>query len=153
MRRRIDIIEIHPVLLTKAAIVESARLEFGEGKSNFDDILDLNDEEFADRFSDLYLIEVRIDNPDSQFDPGKFTQALPGFPRDSWQVAYDEKFLNDDGTEVIDRPPSSMGLRMGFFFHFVELEEPLTTPYGILRLPVPTRMPERLKQLFRYIPP
>ena len=154
MQPQISIIGLHLVQLTKSALVNHANFLFGEGNVYLDDLVeDMSDAAFAERFADLYLIEIRVDQPDSAFDPGKLGQASPALSPDFWQVAYDEKFLNDAGTEALDGRPSNSSLRLGFFLHSVDLREPLSTPYGLVRLPAPTRMPQRLAKLFRYVPP
>jgi hypothetical protein len=118
MKPRVSIIGFHPVRLTRSEIVENMIAVCPEGK--FDDIFDLSDAEFAENVADLYLIEMRIDHPDSALEPGDLEQA--------GQVAYLEKFLNDEGTEVLDAPPSNASVRLGFFLHFVIHDEPLSTP-------------------------
>jgi|SRR5579872_4777246 len=153
MRPRVSIIGLHPVHLTKRALVENAIAVFGEGHFNLDDLTCGSDVEFTERFANLYLFEIRIEDSDGRVDPGEFVQPMPGIPSDSWQVAYDEKFLNDDGTAALDGPPAKSSIRLGFFLHFVELEEPLSTPSGLVRLPAPTPMPQRLAGIFRYISP
>ena len=60
--------------ITKSILLDNARLEFGDGRFYLDDILKLNDDEFAERFNDIYVIEIEIEQPDALFDPGQFTQ-------------------------------------------------------------------------------
>jgi hypothetical protein len=154
MKPKISIIGVHPVCLTKTTLIANAVVEIGEGKFNLKDVTDdLSDREFAERFANLCLIEICVDHPDSRFDVGKLQQSTPGLPPDFWQVAYDEKYLTEDGTKKGEKPDGSSNLRLGFFLHSVDFERPLITPYGKLNLPAPTRMPQRLVQLFRYIPP
>ena len=145
MKPQISIIGLHPVLLTKAALLDNVLSEFGDGNFNLADVIELDDAGFAERFADLYLIEVRVERPDSAFDPGELEQG--------GQVAYDEKYLNDDGTEALKAPLPNSSIRLGFFLHFVDFQEPLSTPYGPVRLPTPTPMPQRLARLFRYVVP
>lgn len=145
MRPQVSIIGLHPVSLTKAALLDNAISEFGEGNYSLADILDLDDTDFAERFADLYLVEVRIDQPDDAFDPSQLQQGD--------QVAYDEKLLNEGGTAALKSALSRSSIRLGFFLHFVDPSEPLSTPYGEVALPTPTPMPQRLARLFRYVPP
>ena len=87
-----------------------------------------------------HLIEVEIDKHDAPFDWGDVTQEVPEQPRSDWQVAYDETSLNDEGT------------RWAFFFHYLDLSRPLSTPGGQLPIPVPTPLPDSLKDV-EYIEP
>jgi hypothetical protein len=83
---------------------------------------------------------------------GKFQQEEKGLSKDYWQIAYDEKFLNANGTEVIDEPSIGESVRFAFYLHFVKLDQPLLIPYGKITLLKPTAMPNRLKNLFKYVP-
>jgi hypothetical protein len=150
---RVRIIGIYPVEIDKLILLENARLEFGEGRFYLNDILELSDDEFAERFEGIYLFEVEIDEPDALFDLGLFTQEELGKNRDYWQVAYDEKYLNRDGSSVQPKPGTGEKIRVAFFFHSPHFEQPLLTQYGPVQLPTPTDMPERLRKLFRYVPP
>jgi hypothetical protein len=150
---RVRVIGIYPVEIDKSILLDNARLEFGEGRFYLDDILELSDDEFAERFNDIYLFEVEIDEPDASFDPGLFTQEDAGRPRDDWQVAYDEKYLNVEGSSIQPKPAPGEKIRIGFFFHAPKLNQPLLTQYGAIELPMPMAMPERLRNLFRYVPP
>ena len=150
---QVRIIGIYPVEITKSILLENARLEFGDGRFYLDDILQLSDDEFAERFKDIYLVEIGIDQPDALFDPGHFTQEESGRPPDSWQVAYDEKYLDFEGSSVQPKPAPGDKIRFAFFFHSPNLNQPLLTPYGAVELPRPTAMPDRLRTLFRYTVP
>lgn len=151
---RIEVVGVHPVEITRATLLENARLEFGDGRFNLDDLLyELNDDEFDERFRNTYLIEMKIEPDDSLFDPSQLTQEAPGRSPDSWQVAYDEKYLDPDGVSVRPKPAPGDEIRLAFFFHSLNLKQPLLTPYGATELPVPTVMPPRLRELFRYVPP
>jgi hypothetical protein len=144
MQPQISIIGIHPVRLTKSSLVDDLRSQYGAGNVNVDDLLQMSDAQFAENTADLYLIEIRVEHWDGAFDPGELAQGD--------QVAYLDQFLNDDGTSVLDEKPSNSSFRLGFFLHFVDLAEPLFTPWGNLKLPAPTEMPRRLADLFHYGP-
>lgn len=105
---------------------------------------------------DVHLIEVRLQAKPSELDMGKFTQENPDLPRGSWQVAYDEQYLNESGDQVIgdgsnmpeeDRAPT----RVAFFLYFVTFNTPLRTPMEEIRLPSPTPLPERLKNIIHFV--
>lgn len=86
---------------------------------------------------DVYLIEVSI--PENGIDWGKVTQPSAELPPDNWQVAYDEQMLGDQGRWI-------------FFFHFLDLNKPLSTPFGEIALPHPTPLPPHLSHI-KYEPP
>jgi hypothetical protein len=149
MEPNIKIIGLYTIRLTEESIVDAFVLEFGEYRS------DLNPpsyymEEYGDG---LALIEIKLDRKDKRFDLCKFMQEEPGISRDNWQVAYDEHFLDTDGTRIIEEPRIGESLRVAFYLHFTKFDQPLITPYGPIALPKPTEIPERLKNLFKYIPP
>lgn len=85
------------------------------------------------------LIEIELPEYMS-FDWGMVTQEMPDLPRSDWQVAWDERFLNEQKT------------RWAFFFHYLDLEKPLITPVGVVMLPPPTPLPNHLAGI-RYEPP
>ena len=86
-----------------------------------------------DHFGKLYLLEVEGTTLGPLFPWGEITQEIPGEPRDSWQVVYDEQPLDPGQT------------RWAFFFHFLDLGRPLLTPTGPLPLPSATPMPAHLR--------
>ena len=85
----------------------------------------------------VHLIEIEVTGDADQFDFGVVTQADANAPRDSWQCAYDER--------EIDSPAS--GYRFAFFFHYLDFELPLITPFGDVAIPRPTPIPERLRTI------
>jgi len=112
---------------------------------------------------DVALVEVAVDKPPSAVDVGEFTQQDPGVDRANWQVPYDERYLNGDGTREIgerwaigwDPQPGVVEpatTRMVFFFHFLDPSRPMTGPDGDVRLPAPTAIPPRLA-FVEYEPP
>lgn len=92
------------------------------------------------------MIEGSNDVPDF----GLFTQPMPNRPRSDWQVAYDERLLDDMGeravTDVFVHRPAAWPkrARVAFFFHFLDVERPLITPFGEATLPRPNEAPARL---------
>ena len=78
-----------------------------------------------------HLIEIELmEAPGSEFDFGDFTQEAPGEPRSNWQVAYDERSLDDSL------------LRWAFFFHYLDFQRPLKTPFGDMTPPRETPIPD-----------
>jgi hypothetical protein len=104
---------------------------------------------------DVSLIEAIIDAPPSKVDMGKFTQENPSLPQSSWQVAYLEHYLNENGDalacDLYDLPEDDLPpTRAAFFLYFVELKKPLITPFGEVTLPVKQRIPERLINIIHF---
>ncbi len=90
-----------------------------------------------------HLVELFVESYSPLELVGGVTQERPGEPRDSWQVPWDERVLDADGESELRghvQPPC----RVAFFFHYLDRERPLRTPFGPLRLPMETERPERL---------
>jgi hypothetical protein len=85
-----------------------------------------------------YMIEVELPESFENVDFGRFTQRVDGAPRSSWQAAKDEQ------------PIAGLN-RALFYFHCVQWDKPLITPYGELVLPSPSPIPKRLRELCKYI--
>lgn len=150
---KVDILGVYPVEITRQKLVDDAIAEFGEGRFNLDDILEMSDEELQDWLWSIYLIEVIIEGAGCRIDLGDFTQAEEGLPPSEWQVAYDEKFMDATGTVLMEEPVPEEPMRAAFFFHCLDFAKPLLSPAGPLQLPEPLPMPDRLRPLFRYFPP
>ncbi len=104
---------------------------------------------------DVHLIEIKVDTKPSDLNVDGFTQEIEGVSEDDWQVAYDEYYLNDDGSKVIgdffNRPKEEISsTRIVFFLYFVDFSIPLSTPFGKVNLPSPQQMPIRLKDIIEF---
>ncbi|SOC45089.1 hypothetical protein [Ureibacillus acetophenoni] len=104
---------------------------------------------------DVHLIELKIDTKPSDVNVEGFTQEIEGVSKDDWQVAYDEYYLNDEGSKVIgdffNKPAEDLTpTRIAFFLYFVDFTTPLLTPFGKVNLPSPLHMPERLKDIIEF---
>jgi hypothetical protein len=103
----------------------------------------------------VHLIELRVRGAGRVFDIGEFTQEDSERPRDNWQVPYDEQILSASGDEVLadgyrasKRPELWRGdMRLAFFFHYLDFEQPLRTPFGEVSLPTETELPQRLAMI------
>ena len=106
---------------------------------------------------DVHLIELSIDHPPEAVDMAKITQEVEGVTNGSWQSPWDEKYLDERGEAVIgdwiELPTGQTQTRLLFFFHFLNFDKPLLTPFGELRLTSPSTMPARLKDLIVYEEP
>ena len=85
----------------------------------------------------VHLIELLVKAEGDQFDLGEITQEIPGEAEANWQVAYDERLLeNRDGSA-----------RYVFFFHYLNFSKPLMTPFGPMAIPKPTPIPTHLQHV------
>jgi len=106
--------------------------------------------------SDIHLLELNINTSPKDVDVSSFTQKDDTLPKDSWQTAYDEHFLNDDGTEVIGtflEQDSLTGVktRIAFFMYFIDFNKPLLSQYGEILLPEqPSLIPDRLSKIIEF---
>jgi hypothetical protein len=102
-----------------------------------------------------WLIELRIDGLEKSFDLADLTQPITGRGRSFWQAPYEEVLLDASGTRIKARaaelkaqPDLLKGeVRLAFFFHYLDFEQPLLSPFGDLPIPKPTPRPSRLKML------
>lgn len=96
-----------------------------------------------------HLLEMLIRDHTGPIHLTGFSQEIQGQPRMLWQVPWDERILNFDGTQDISgRFPTKIvadgTLRLAFFMHSLDLNQPLITPAGNVVLPTPEQQPGRL---------
>ena len=100
--------------------------------------------------NDVHLVEVAVDAPPGEVNVGAFQQEDPALPPDSWQVAYNEWYLDEEGNPLsefeYEGDPTS-ATRLAFFLHFVDFARPLLTPFGPVALPQPNPLPDRLREI------
>jgi len=106
---------------------------------------------------DVHLFELLIHATPKDVNVSAFTQKDESLPQDSWQVAYNEHFLNEDGTNIIgtfldQNRLTGTETRLVFFLYFVDFNKPLSSQYGDLVLPTPSSMPERLAKIIEFEP-
>jgi hypothetical protein len=102
-----------------------------------------------------HLVEFRVRGVNGVFNFGGFTQEVPYTPQSNWQVPWMERILSADGSKVVadDSEISAMpelfrgDVRCIFFFHYLDTNRPLVTPFGEVRLPKPTDRPQRLTMI------
>lgn len=104
-----------------------------------------------------HLIELQITEHSGPIDVGAFTQEWPGKPKSSWQVAWDERVLNPEGTEdQLGKFPRNIvadgSLRLTFYLHYLSVDRPLITPAGEIPIPTPSKRPARLNFLKYMVP-
>lgn len=107
-----------------------------------------------------HLIEIIIHGNAGPVNMAKITQKLSGKPESSWQVPYEDKFLDSEGKVItgdvmldgMERPELWEGeVRIAFFFHYLQPTKPLRTPFGEVKLPEITPRPKRL-MFMKYLP-
>jgi hypothetical protein len=94
-----------------------------------------------------HLIELRIRDHHGPFDAGWFYQP-PRLKNQNEQTVWLEHLLNADGTsgaETSGEFEIDGEARIAFFMHYLEKNWRLAYPNGIVQLPKPVPMPERLK--------
>jgi hypothetical protein len=99
-----------------------------------------------------HLVELLVGSCEGPFDLTLVTQRDRDQPRANWQVPYAEKMLDPSGERVEwdlwDRTGDEAlwrgDVRLVFFFHYLDTELPLVTPFGDIRVPTPTERPARL---------
>lgn len=104
---------------------------------------------------DVHLIELLINEKPSLIDIGQFTQENHSQPKDNWQVAYDEYYLNFAGDKVIgdciDLPINDdVPTRLTFFLYFINFDLPLITQFGKIELLSATKLPKRLESIIDF---
>jgi hypothetical protein len=99
-----------------------------------------------------HLIDVVVRDASGPIALSDFTQEIPGQPRENWQVPYDDRILDDTGRLLADtfeaerKPDLWTGdVRLIFFFHYLDVDKPLLTPFGPATVPQPTERPEPLR--------
>jgi hypothetical protein len=116
----------------------------------FDDVdrASLREEIEAELGSAAY-VEVLVSYPDERFDMIEFVQqdsaTAPGFG----QVAWNETYLSEDGSELISGYPSReipklSKFRVVFVIHSWQEGQTLYSPYGELAYPEMEPLPERI---------
>lgn len=103
----------------------------------------------------VHLIELSVFGAQGVFNVGAITQETSGQPCANWQCPYMEQILSASGEDVLaddyeasKRPELWKGdMRLAFFFHYLDFERPLLTPFGEVQLPTATELPERLSMM------
>lgn len=112
----------------------------------------------VDGQTDVHLLELKIDASHTDIEIGEFTQQQNGIDQLDWQTPWDEKYLNEEGTEIIgdwlDAPANITGItRLVFFLHSLDFGKSLVTPFGEIDIIQPIPMPERLSSIINYEEP
>src|SRR5437868_9865811 len=77
----------------------------------------------------VHLIELLVEGDLEDFDMDKVTQEVAGQPMRNWQAPYNERLLEESEGKA----------RHAFFFHFLDLNNPLLTSAARCRCRNPPR--------------
>ncbi|TGM61980.1 hypothetical protein [Leptospira meyeri] len=104
--------------------------------------------------SDCNLIEIQIKDSKIPLDLLLVTQSLENIDKSSWQVPYNEYLLDLTGEKILSKEWENIqdekligSFRIVFFFHFLNINKPLSTQFGDFDLPQITNVPDRLKNI------
>jgi len=97
----------------------------------------------------VHLIEAKVTDYQGLFDIGQVMQPDPALPESNWQSAWRPYLLSvggDSGEPYYDFEPIEIAglLRFLFYLHDVNLELPISTPFGMVPLPKESPLPTRL---------
>jgi len=110
---------------------------------------------------DCCLIELVVHDAQGRFGFVEFTQPIAGKPAANWQCPWLECLLDGSGENIIADDLALLSLsndrwqgdlRFAFYFHCLDLSQPLVTPFGEIWPTQPTHLPPRL-QFMNYAPP
>lgn len=127
----IKVIGVHPVIPTSAEFDEAREILHGENLTGEE--LESANRDVAEHFKGLCIIEIEIQPPDCNVDWIAITQPIAGKSSDSWQATWDERKTGQS--------------RWAFFLHFVQLDKPLKTQVGLIKLPEPSPIPPHLADI------
>jgi hypothetical protein len=136
--RDVRVVGLHPVEMTPEMLDDALEIQWGPGLAG-DDLEDARREVRA-HFAGLYVIELQLEPGDAEFDWAGFAQSQDGVPESDWQVAYDE------------RPIDEAAGKWAFFLHGVDTRRALETPVGPRPLPPPSPCPDYLRHIRYEVP-
>lgn len=113
---------------------------------------------YVDNRPDVSLVELIISKKAGEIDLFDFTQEITDLPRESWQVPFYEKYLDEKGEIIIgddfDLPSQQTEItRLTFFIYYLDFLKPLQTPYGSILLPKKVKAPERIAKIIFFEDP
>ena len=150
----VEILGAHPIEVSEELLRQAC--EIRHGAPDLDDRARAEAEQVvADDLARTVLIEARIRGRDRALFLGDFGQSAGDVVQPDDPVAYDERFLDDDGTDILwtvlekVRGPD---VRVVFFLHQYDPQRPILTSYGPVSAPAPAPMPARLARIIWYTP-
>jgi hypothetical protein len=136
--RLLRVVGVHPVTPTDHQIRDAVAIMWGDGLDDVEQAEAIV--HVGEHFKGLFLIEIEVQPDDAAVDWSTITQPIDGQPPENWQVPYDERRV--DGT----------GGRWAFFFHYLDLRRPLSSPFGDLDLREPSPTPKHLRGVEYEVP-
>jgi hypothetical protein len=105
----------------------------------------------------ISMVEVSVDTHYTGFDPQGFLKPDPERSPEAWETADDVRYLNPSGDlmigDLFQRPLEEYETtRLVMFFHNLDIQRPLVTPFGLVALPKRRPIPERLRRIIQYHP-
>jgi hypothetical protein len=105
------------------------------------------------------LVEVEINNKDSNFNPDNFRQNIDDNEKEwghHWGSLFDIRCLSHDGSELLAEDPFSFpeslsSFRAVVFIRCWDSSRALMSSYGELSCPPISEMPQRLQRLTPYV--
>jgi hypothetical protein len=150
----ITVLGVYRVPVDEQELIEQLRRYYFPGNAAQDTNSAVH--KFVENCVPLVLFDVRLDNLDERFRIGDFRQEMPEAPEKSWQVAYDEALLSEDGMEVLSRKSlCTRDVRTGrvaFYFHYYDPLKPKLWTYGQFSSPPVQLVSRRLWNLVPYSP-
>ena len=148
----VEIVGVHPIEVSSALLREACKIRYGA--QDLDDRARAEAEQrVADDLARTVLVEACIRGRDRAFFLGDFGQSDADIVQPDDPVAYDEQFLNDDGTNIVGAVLEKVrgpDVRVAFFLHQYDPKRPILTSYGAVPPPAPSPMPGRLARIIRY---
>jgi hypothetical protein len=143
----VKVLGVYRVPFTDSLLERTMNLKYGGIELSFLDRRRAK-KHTKEELSSVVLIEVMVTNADENLDMADFGQP------NSDQAAYDEAYLSLDGEQVQSRfnKPDDDTIRLTFFLHYYDPQQPLTTSYGKVSCPPIGDMPKRLKEMVPYEP-
>ena len=158
-RKKEDIEGLYEVLMGRGSYSYSSLLWFSkeDSENDYEWIRCVYDQFLASGFVEGQAGAKMEDLLAKREKASLFFQEDDVLPRNSWQAAYDERFFNEDGTKVIGSFFEQDNLdfqetRVVFFLYFTDFTKPLLTQFGVIKLPEPSPMPDRLAEIIEFIP-
>ncbi len=108
-------------------------------------------------FKNVVLIEFKVVSQLHDFDIEYITQEITNENQLNWQSPYDEKYLDNSNRLIgdwIDKPKTlNTGNKILFFFHELQLNKPIRTQYGDVKLNKTSNIPFQYLEIMIYEQP
>lgn len=156
---RVEVLGVHPVPVPDE-VRTAAWEERNRIQQNNELALASAITSFERELGSIFLLEVVVHQAGQPFDLGRFCQFNPSLPEASQQAPYMDVLLAPDGSKSLMAGGQAFRIvpellnrtmRLAFFLHFFDPNQPLGTPWGEVALPRATPIPSRLAFL-QYLP-